>query len=215
MTTVYLIRHSIKEKNYNIVNSNDSEQTIDEKEILSIEGEEKAKLLSNNIELQNIDELWASNYVRTWQTAKYISKKNNLKINISSSFDERHYGSFDNNIDKETFEKFWIEQFKNLSLKNADGESGIDVCNRIDKKINEIISNSKDKKIAIVGHNASIIFYLLKYCKLVNAEPIKKLTVSFKNNILIKDGIMKAPSFFKLVFDDNNNLVDLSYHTID
>ena len=29
MTTVYLIRHSIKEKNYNIVNSNDSEQTIE------------------------------------------------------------------------------------------------------------------------------------------------------------------------------------------
>ena len=144
-----------------------------------------------------------------------ILVKNNLKINISSSFDERHYGSFDNNIDKETFEKFWIEQFKNLSLKNADGESGLDVCNRIDKKINEIISNNKDKKIVIVGHNASIIFYLLKYCKLDNAEPIKKLTVSFKNNILIKDGIMKAPSFFKLVFDDNNNLVDLSYHTID
>lgn len=215
MTTVYLIRHSIKEKNYNIVNSNDSEQTIDEKEILSIEGEEKAKLLSNNIEFQNLDEIWASNYVRTHQTAKYICKNDNLKINISSSFDERHYGTFDESIDKEKFEEFWIGQFKDLNLKNNDGESGLEVCDRIDKKINEIISNSKDKKIAIVGHNASIIFYLLKYCKLVNAEPIKKLTVSFKDNILIKDGIMKAPSFFKLVFDDNNNLVDLSYHTID
>lgn len=198
MTTVYLIRHSIKEKNYNIVNSNDLEQVIDEKEILSIEGEDKAKLLSNNIELQNIDELWASNYVRTWQTAKYISAKNDLNINVSSSFDERHYGIFDNNISKEAFEKFWIEQFKNLSLKNTDGESGLDVCNRIDKKINEIIKNSKNKKIAIVGHNTSIIFYLLKYCKLVNAEPIKKLTISFKDKVLIQDNIMNAPSFFKL-----------------
>jgi broad specificity phosphatase PhoE len=215
MTTVYLIRHSIKEKNYNIVNSNDSEQIIDEKEILSIEGEESAKFLSDNIEFLDIDELWASNYVRTIQTAKYISKKNNLKINISSSFDERHYGTFGVDINKEQFEDFWIGQFKNLSLKNADGESGFDVCRRIDEKISEIISNNRGKRIAIVGHNASIIFYLLKYCKLVNAEPIKKLTISFKDNILIKDGIMKAPSFFKLVFDDNNNLVDLSYHTID
>ena len=214
MTTVYLIRHSIKEKNYNIVNSDDSEQTIDEKEILSIEGEERAKLLATNLELQNIDEVWSSNYVRTIQTAKYLLK-NKMIVNISSSFDERHYGTFDESIDKEKFEEFWIGQFKDLNLKNNDGESGLEVCNRIDKKINEIISNSKDKKIAIVGHNASIIFYLLKYCKLVNAEPIKKLTVSFKDNILIKDGIMKAPSFFKLVFDDNNNLVDLSYHTID
>lgn len=37
MTTVYLIRHSIKEKRYYIVDSTDSEQVIDEKEVLSIE----------------------------------------------------------------------------------------------------------------------------------------------------------------------------------
>ena len=87
MTTLYLIRHSIKEKNYGIFNNQDTMQLTDEKEILSCEGEEQALLLSQNPELQNLDEVWTSNYVRTAQTAKYICKNNNLKINISSAFD--------------------------------------------------------------------------------------------------------------------------------
>lgn len=37
MTTIYLIRHSIKEKNYGIFNNNDTMQLNDEKEILSAE----------------------------------------------------------------------------------------------------------------------------------------------------------------------------------
>lgn len=36
---IYLIRHSIKEKMYGENESNDSRQAIEEKEILSIEGE--------------------------------------------------------------------------------------------------------------------------------------------------------------------------------
>lgn len=44
MTTIYLIRHSIKEKNYGIFNNNDSKQLKDEKRILSCEGEEQALL---------------------------------------------------------------------------------------------------------------------------------------------------------------------------
>lgn len=210
MTTVYLIRHSIKEKNYGIFNNQDTIQLTDEKEILSCEGEEQALILSQNPELQNIDEVWASNYVRAAQTAKYICKNNNAKINISSAFDERHYGTFEENITRYEFENFWINQFKDKNLKNVDGESGFDVANRINAKIKEIISNNKDKKIAIVAHNACILFYLLQYCKLEKAEPIKKLTISFKDKILIKDGIMKAPSVMKLQFDDNE-LVDITY----
>lgn len=210
MTTIYLIRHSIKEKNYGIFDNSDSKQIQDEKEILSYEGEEKALELSQNKELQNLDEVWTSNYVRTAQTAKYICKNNNLKINISSAFDERHYGTFEEKITRDEFEDFWINQFKDKKLKNADGESGDDVANRMNVKVKEIISNNKDKRIAIVAHNASILFYLLQYCKLEKAEPIKKLTISFKDKILIKDGIMKAPSIMKLEFDDNK-LIDINY----
>lgn len=211
MTTIYLIRHSIKEKNYGDIDSNDSFQIKNEKLILSCEGEKKALQLSNCEELQNIDELWTSNYVRSIQTAKYICNNNNIKLNISSAFDERHYGIWNDNVDKE---EFWINQFVDQDLKNIGGESQKDVQNRVNKKIEEIMNNNKNKKIVIVCHNACILFYLLKYCKLEKAEVNKKLTIKFKDKVLIEDNIMKSPSMMKLEFE-NNKLLDISYIEID
>ena len=132
-------------------------------------------------------------------------------INISSAFDERHYGTFDENIN---FEEFWINQFLYENLKNPDGESSLDVRNRMDAKIKEIMNDNPNKKVAIVCHNACILFYLLKYCKVEKTEVKKKLTVSFNNKILINDGIMKSPSIMKLEFE-NNELSNISYLEID
>lgn len=207
MTILYLIRHSIKEKKIEIINNKDSEQIKNEKIVLSTEGEEKASELAQIKELQNLDEVWSSNYVRAIQTVKYICEKNNLPIKISAAFDERHYGTFEKDVNKE---EFWINQFEDNNLKNQDGESGTEVRNRMNDKITEIISQNKDKRIAIVCHNACILFYLLQYCKLEKAEPIKKLTISFKDKILIKDGIMKSPSIMKLEFNDNE-LTNVTY----
>lgn len=206
MKTIYLIRHSNKEKNYGDFENNDSFQTINEKFILSCEGEENARLLSKHPELQEIDELWASNYVRAIGTAKYIGHQNNIKLNISSSFDERHYGTWNEGIDRE---RFWIGQFIDKYLKNEDGESQVDVQNRLENKIQEILNGPK-KRIAIVFHNACILFYLLKYCKLEKAELNKRLTISYRDNILIEDGLMNSPSIMKLEFDDGQ-LLDISY----
>ncbi len=54
------------------------------------------------------------------------------------------------------------------------------------------------------------MFYLLKYCNLISAEVPKRLTIGYKDKILIKEGIMKSPSIMKLNFD-NNELVDIEY----
>lgn len=207
MTTVYLIRHSIKEKNYGIFDSNDSSQLKTEKQVLSCEGEEKARILSIHQELQDIDVLWSSNYVRAIQTAKYIGSRNLIPINISSSFGERHYGTFKNDVEKE---EFWIRQFMDCNLKNEDGESQADVCSRMTKKIEELLDNNRDKRIAIVCHNACILFYLLQYCELKDAKVGKRLTICFQGKTLIQNGIMESPSIMKLEFDDKR-LVNLSY----
>ena len=207
MTTVYLIRHSIKEKNYGIFDSDDSSQVKNEKQVLSCEGEEKARILSMHQELQDMDVLWSSNYVRAIQTAKYIGSRNLIPVNISSSFDERHYGTFKNDVEKE---EFWIRQFIDCNLKNEDGESQVDVCNRMTKKIEEFLDIYKNKRIAIVCHNACILFYLLQYCELVDTKVRKKLTICFRGKTIILDDIMESPSIMKLEFDDKQ-LVNLSY----
>ena len=211
MTTIYLIRHSIKEKNYGVFDSNDNSQVKNEKIILSVDGEKIAERLSKHKELQNIDEIWTSNYVRAIQTAKYISENNNINLNVSTVFDERHYGKWSTVEDKE---KFWINQFLNKNLKNIDGESQVDVQNRMDKKIKEIIYNNENKRVAIVSHNACILFYLLKYCNLEEAKINKQLTITYKDKKIIESGIMKCPSIMKLTFN-NDSLIDISYFEID
>lgn len=200
MTTIYLIRHSSKYRNFDIVENNDTNQITNEKIILDVEGEKKAERLSHNKELQNIDEVWSSNYVRAIQTAKYIAENNNKKLNISNSFDERHYGTV-NKSDEER-KQFWINQFKEPNLKAPDGESQLDVRERVEKKINELLINNKGKRIAIVAHNVCILFYILKYCKLEDAVVGKDLTISYNGNILFKNSKMDTPSIMKLDFND-------------
>ena len=74
-TIVYLIRHSEQFRGYK---EKYNSQQQNEKIVLSINGERLAEELSNNAELQNIDELWSSSYSRAVGTAKYIAEKNNL-----------------------------------------------------------------------------------------------------------------------------------------
>lgn len=89
LTKIYLIRHSEQLKiNGKNIKSEDS-QISNEKIILSIDGERKAKEISELEELNNIDVLWSSNYVRAISTAKYIALKNNIEINIDENFNER------------------------------------------------------------------------------------------------------------------------------
>ena len=49
-TIVYLVRHAETALENGIRNTNEDSQMINEKEILSIEGEEQAKKLSENVE---------------------------------------------------------------------------------------------------------------------------------------------------------------------
>ena len=79
-TTIYLVKHAEELKEKGIKNISDNTQLINEKYILSVKGEEQAKKLSENSELDNIDVIWSSSYVRAKATAKYISYRNNISI---------------------------------------------------------------------------------------------------------------------------------------
>ena len=51
-TVIYLIRHAETVEENGIRNTNENSQMINEKEILSVKGEEQSKKLSENTELQ-------------------------------------------------------------------------------------------------------------------------------------------------------------------
>ena len=57
-TIIYLIRHAETIDENGIRNTDEDSQMINEKEILSVYGEEQAKRLSENVELNDIDIIW-------------------------------------------------------------------------------------------------------------------------------------------------------------
>ena len=91
-TIIYLIRHAETLDENGVRNTNEDSQIINEKEILSVHGEEQSKRLSENVELNNIDVIWSSSYTRAKATAKYIANNNNLPINLDSNLNERKLG---------------------------------------------------------------------------------------------------------------------------
>lgn len=88
-TIIYLIRHSEQYRNYVYNHNLEKESEINKKIILSIEGEQKARILANKEELKNIDLLYSSDFARAVATAKYIAFNNNLTINIDERLGER------------------------------------------------------------------------------------------------------------------------------
>ena len=80
MTIIYLIRHSVRMPIDNIesYNTKQDKLILNEKIVLSPLGEDRAKLLSEKEELQNIDVVYTSICVRTIATAKYLMDKQKL-----------------------------------------------------------------------------------------------------------------------------------------
>lgn len=201
-TIIYLIRHAETIDENRIRNTDETMQEINEKEILSIEGEEDSKYLSENTELQNIDIIWCSYYTRAKQTAKYIANKNNLQYNLDKRLCERKLGNIEDLAkfmnDKSTRDPS-REQLAFPEFKTRDGESANDTNKRMNEFIAEILENYKGKRIAVISHGGAIKFYLLSYCKVNN-----NLNLEYKGEELN----ITSPCLLKLTFR-NNKLMNL------
>lgn len=205
-TTVYLIRHSIRFNNDYIENYNTSQnKTIrNEKIILSVEGEKRAEILSNEEELQELDAIYTSNCVRTLQTAKYIVEKQGLKVNIDERLDERRVGKPNDDIVKDWFRMQYLDE----NYKTEGGESQKEVRQRFEEAFNEIVEANSGKRIAIFSHGYAITFFLMKWCKLDYISEKDTLYFSYNGNVIM-DKKINAPEVFKIVLDDSNNVKEI------
>ena len=201
-TVIYLIRHADTINEKGIRNTNETSQMINEKEILSIKGEEDSKDLSENKELKNIDAIWCSSYVRAKQTAKYVANENNLQINLDDRLNERKLGNLK---ERAIFMKDKLstdpsqEQLLYPKFKTSDGESAEDTNKRMTGFLNECLEKYKGKRVAIVSHGGSIKFLLLNWCNVNN-----KMKLEYKD----KELNIASPSLLKLIFKERE-LVDL------
>ena len=201
-TIIYLIRHAETIDEDGIRNTDETMQEINEKEILSIEGELDSKKLSENEELKKIDAIWCSSYTRAKQTAKYISNENKIQYNLDKRLCERKLGNIKDLAkfmeDKSTRDPS-REQLAFPDFKTRDGESANDTNRRMNEFVSEILEKYEGKRIAVISHGGAIKFFLLSYCD-VN----ENLNVEYKG----KELIIASPSLLKLTFR-KNKLVNL------
>ena len=164
-TIIYLVRHAETVNENGIRNTNEDSQIINEKEILSVKGEEQAKKLSQNNELKNLDIIWSSSYTRAKATAKYIANVNNLPFNLDNCLNERRLGNLKElgefMKDKNTRDPSQ-EQLLDRKFKTSDGESAEDTKQRMTKFFDRILKEYEGKKIAVVSHRRFNKIFLVK-----------------------------------------------------
>ena len=201
MTTIYLIRHS-KPLKPNNTYTKDNLQLQNEKCILSIDGEEIARKAFDKDIFDNIDFVYASNYVRTIATAKYVAFKNNVDVNIVDNLGERKFGitSWD-----ELPENFERKQFLDENYKIGNGESQKEVRERMYSALMKILADNKGKNVVIVSHGTAISYLLKKWCVIDIYED--KLRYVFNEKILLN-------GFFNYCETDDNKLINIENKTI-
>lgn len=205
VTTIYLARHAETLKPTNFVN-NDNLQIINEKLVLTVDGEKKAKKLSRYKELQNVDVVISSNYARAIASAKYVAENNKLNIVINENYGERKFGVNSwSEIDKDFYER----QYNDEDYKTPNGESQKIVKERMYSALMETIEEYKGKKVFIVSHGTAISFLFSKWCKLILTDPKTKVRKFYFNDQLIFDGLFNAPELFKLEFNEDNELISI------
>lgn len=198
MTVIYLMRHSMADKNIDFSSLKESFENTNRKYTLSIDGEKKSFLYSNLKELENLNMVVSSNYIRCISTAKYMAEKNKTNVVVDSSFDERRFGVDDpDKIPADFFKK----QFLNHEYKLKNGESFDEVKSRTFKGLARVIKKNKGKSALIVTHSSTITFLLSKWC---DVDYNSKYIIRYKDNTII-DGFT-TPDLIELKFNEKHRL---------
>lgn len=193
-TEIILVRHSEPLK-LQMFLKNGNLQDLNELIPLSLNGELKAKEMSQKEIFNDVSVVISSKYIRALDTAKYIVERNDCKFVVDSDLGERKLGT--ENRDK----KFWVTQLIEPDAKVKDGESQKEVRNRMLSVVKESLNKYRGGKIVLVSHATAITFLLMNWCNLEEVElENKRRKLTFNNNVVINDNFM-TPDIFKLVFD--------------
>lgn len=201
--TIYFMRHSEVQKGIDQEFNNDSLQIINEKSILSSNGERLAEDFSKLDEFNDIELIVSSSYVRAMATAKYFVNENN-EFAVVDYFNERRHG-----VDswEELPEGFEEKQFNDFNFKVKNGECLNEVKIRMLNGLELLLNHCDCEKILVVSHATCITAMLSTWCDIKYGENIK-----FKDKIIMDHG-WNYLECFKLEFDNNEvvNIENLNF----
>ena len=149
MTEIYVIRHGETD-------SNIRHTCLGQKDVpLNETGEQQAKELAEKLSEVKLDAVYSSPLNRAVNTFAPAVRKDR-SVTMSFALIERDFGVWDDMTfdeirekDPEEFEK-WQKDFVGYQIK--DGESSVQVQERINRFIDKLLNNHKDQTVAVVTH---------------------------------------------------------------
>ena len=195
MTTIYLINNSLTINNLNFPNK-DSLENKREKRILSIQGEKEAADLALNSAFETVNAIYASPYVMSIGTAKYLAQRLEIDIIISELIGEQVLG----NLGDKKIRMVREAQENNFDYKLSGGESLNDVKKRMLKFMDMILNKYEGKTIAVFTHNVAITSFLSNYCdKGFNLD--NRLILNYQEEAIV-DGTWDGISVIELNYQN-------------
>ena len=196
---IYLISNNSLLENINYENGTDLEQ-IRMIRPLSIEGITNSEKISQLKELENIQKIYSSFYSSALSTAKYLSHKLDIEINMNNKFNDCKVG----HLGSKNMKMVKGLQDHDFGYKLINGESLNDVSNRMDAEINKLLNLNED--IVIFTHNRAILGYLLKYAS-VGYNLDDNLILEYNGNQVYDDTDSEF-DIYELEFE-NNELISI------
>ncbi|MBO5096584.1 MAG: histidine phosphatase family protein [Bacilli bacterium] len=202
MRKIYLIVNNLVLNNIDYLN----DETMDDKRVkrpLSIQGENFAQKISKISELENVTSIYSSGFASALGTAKYLSDKLNVTINIENKFNERKVGQ----TNKQTnFQYFRENQEHDFNYKLPNGESFNMTKDRVTKAFKEMTKINQDEEIAIFTHSIVVNSLLTNWCE---------VAYNLDNNLILNfnDKVVDSISgnfVLCLTFDDKLNLIEIN-----
>lgn len=153
MTKVYLVRHGETEYNKKGCYYGWTDCGLAE------EGIEQSEALGKTFKDIHYDVMLSSDLKRAVETANIIHY-NSVELKLDKRLRELNFGQWEGKSYQEVAIEYtehwnlWVEDFENA--EPTEGESFVNMCNRVCQCVDDILDEYKDKSIVIVGHNGSL-----------------------------------------------------------
>lgn len=171
-------------------------KSVREQAILSSEGEEKAKELTQLKILEKIDAVYTSKYYSAINTGKYFAEEKGLDLIIDERLNERVVGDLGSN----EFRYLKGMQEHDFNYKLKEGES----INEVQKRMEDFLLDmllSADTNILIVTHNIALLSLLIKYCN-KGYNLYDRLILDYHDEVIF-DGTFHPMDIIEFVYDEN------------
>ena len=125
--------------------------------LLTQKGKEQAEKLAKEVQKHDIDIIISSPLKRAQQTSEIVSKVCGASIITDYRLIEQDYGIYEG-ADRKDFS--FLESKKHFAYKYPNGESMMQVAQRVYELLDEIKGNYSDKNVLLISHGG--------VCRIIN-----------------------------------------------